>query len=137
MKQIHQYIVINISISNSTKKETKETHGKTFSWGSLKNSQMNGAERFIMKYCNAAQQSLIRKDSKLSKENSYGNHIYLIICSCMFSNKLNGFRRYSKKKAGNVIVLGFLNYQIYKQLCLILLQNKSIRKLLLRKWMKL
>ena len=62
--KIHHYFVTNISQSwFHNKNIKKETHGKAFSWGSLKNSQMNGAERFIMKHWNTAQQYLIRSNS--------------------------------------------------------------------------
>jgi len=35
--------------------------------------------------------------------------LYLVVCSCMFSNKLNGLRRDSKEKSSNIDIFCFLN----------------------------
>lgn len=53
--------------------------------------------------CRSHLNQLIREDSKYVS-------LYLVMCSCMFRNKLYGVWGYGEEKASDVIVLSLLNY---------------------------
>lgn len=88
------------------------TYGRAFSCTSLKNSQMKGADRFIMNTYTCKRRllkllNLPTKRERLQPHCSYSvqeklHFGYLIVCSCMFSNQLDGLRRHSKEKSSNV-----------------------------------